>query len=148
MTIEFWVPGRPVAKGSKNAFPFKRKDGSLGASVVEVSSENLKPWMNAVREEAKRFFVNTCVNAFDVVLIFFFKPPKKKVRRYHTVKPDIDKLTRAVLDALTGVVWDDDSQVVGLQAVKKYGTSEGCNIMIEIVRDQSEDEQQTRLCHE
>jgi crossover junction endodeoxyribonuclease RusA len=34
--------------------------------------------------------------------------------------PDIDKLTRAVLDALTSIVWVDDSQVVRLTASKVY----------------------------
>ena len=35
-------------------------------------------------------------------------------------KPDVDKLVRAVLDALTGIVWVDDSQVAILSAEKVY----------------------------
>jgi crossover junction endodeoxyribonuclease RusA len=35
--------------------------------------------------------------------------------------PDVDKLCRAVLDALTGVLFVNDSQVVRLVAVKEYG---------------------------
>lgn len=33
---------------------------------------------------------------------------------------DIDKLSRALLDGLTGVVYDDDSQVVWLSAEKAW----------------------------
>lgn len=37
-----------------------------------------------------------------------------------TVKPDTDKLIRSTLDALTGVAYDDDSQVVNISACKIY----------------------------
>jgi Holliday junction resolvase RusA-like endonuclease len=37
-----------------------------------------------------------------------------------TRRPDLDKLIRSVLDAITGVLIQDDSQIVGLHAVKKY----------------------------
>lgn len=33
---------------------------------------------------------------------------------------DVDKLTRATLDGLTGSLWHDDSQVVRLLASKRY----------------------------
>lgn len=39
-------------------------------------------------------------------------------------KPDIDKLTRAVLDAMTGVAFHDDSQVCFIMASKNYATPE------------------------
>jgi Holliday junction resolvase RusA-like endonuclease len=38
------------------------------------------------------------------------------------VRPDIDKLARAVLDALTGVLWTDDGQVCSLELEKHYDT--------------------------
>ncbi len=36
-------------------------------------------------------------------------------------RPDLDKLCRACLDSLTGIVWRDDAQVVRLEASKDYG---------------------------
>ena len=41
-------------------------------------------------------------------------------RPYPTVPPDLDKLIRGVGDALTGVVYDDDSQVIRTLAWKTY----------------------------
>lgn len=41
----------------------------------------------------------------------------------HPGKPDIDKLCRAVLDALTGILYHDDAQVVSLSASKRYGVA-------------------------
>lgn len=48
-------------------------------------------------------------------------------------RPDIDKLCRAVLDGLTGVVFKDDSQVVSLYALKERalpGESTGAKISV------------------
>ena len=41
-------------------------------------------------------------------------------RRWHADKPDVDNLAKAVLDALKGAAWNDDTQVVDLRAVKVY----------------------------
>lgn len=38
----------------------------------------------------------------------------------HLVKPDIDNVTKAVLDALNGIMWRDDSQVALDGAMKRY----------------------------
>ena len=38
----------------------------------------------------------------------------------HTKKPDADNLAKAVLDALNGVAWEDDSQVVRVGIFKEY----------------------------
>lgn len=48
------------------------------------------------------------------------------------VKPDLDKLARAVLDALTGCCYADDGQVVKVIAVKEYADSAepGCELSV------------------
>lgn len=40
---------------------------------------------------------------------------------YHTSKPDLDNLTKALKDALNGVIYVDDSQICFLDAKKHYG---------------------------
>jgi Holliday junction resolvase RusA-like endonuclease len=37
------------------------------------------------------------------------------------VRPDIDNYAKAILDALNGVMWADDGQIVQLTASKSYG---------------------------
>lgn len=76
---------------------------------------------------------------------FFFKRPKKHYRtgqysdilRYdapddteHFQAPDIDKLTRAVLDSLTGVVYHDDKQVKELKIKKRWAKREYTTISV------------------
>lgn len=47
-----------------------------------------------------------------------------------TRPPDLDKLTRAVLDALTGIVWVDDRQVVALHSTKVQGATPGVDVTV------------------
>ena len=69
--------------------------------------------------------------AHVTIIFYFVKPPTVK-RIFHTVKPDLDKLIRSVLDALTqsNVIWQDDSQVVSLFVVKEYGSANKAKIEI------------------
>ena len=56
----------------------------------------------------------------------------------HTKKPDVDKLLRAVLDALTGIVWVDDSQVAFATANKTFAWNgrPGAHIIIDFWSDE------------
>lgn len=59
------------------------------------------------------------------------KPPSVK-RAHHTVAPDLDKLCRFLLDALTdaGNVYEDDSQVCELSLSKEYSDTVGIYVRI------------------
>src|SRR5918992_1269283 len=48
----------------------------------------------------------------------------KAARRLPSTRPDIDKLVRGVLDALTGTLYIDDGQVVALYTEKAYGLND------------------------
>lgn len=47
---------------------------------------------------------------------------------YRIARPDIDNLCKGVFDALNGIIWNDDSQIVGIHAWKRYGDAD-CVIM-------------------
>jgi Holliday junction resolvase RusA-like endonuclease len=38
-----------------------------------------------------------------------------------TGKPDLDNIAKLYCDALNGIVWKDDSQIVNMQLTKRYG---------------------------
>ncbi len=50
---------------------------------------------------------------------FIFTPPRKQTRPY-PCKSDIDNLQKAFCDALNGVLWVDDVQIIDSKAVKLY----------------------------
>lgn len=50
------------------------------------------------------------------------RPKKPKNKNYHVTRPDLDNLVKLVLDALNGVLWNDDAQIFSLSAKKRYVT--------------------------
>lgn len=128
--MRFFVPGRPAPQGSKNAFV------RGGRAVVVEVSKGVKPWREAVQDAAVTHGCQPLDGPVSVRLTFLMPRPKampKKANLTMTKKPDLDKLARAVLDALTGVCFDDDSQVTRLLVVKRRaGTSEEPGVMIHV----------------
>jgi Holliday junction resolvase RusA-like endonuclease len=59
----------------------------------------------------------------EMVCTFYFeRPASAKKRLYPVVRPDIDKLERAIYDACTGILYEDDSQIVSNSSRKLYGS--------------------------
>ena len=58
------------------------------------------------------------------------RPLKSEAPTFHTGKPDLSKLIRAMEDALIGIAWRDDAQIAQYtRAVKVYGEREGMLLM-------------------
>lgn len=55
---------------------------------------------------------------------------KASAPKHVTVKPDLTNLVKATEDALKGIAWHDDSQVVGMQLAKVYGDKELVRITV------------------
>lgn len=51
-----------------------------------------------------------------------------------TVKPDVDNVLKLVLDALNGVAYEDDKQVVDSRSVKMYGEHPCIIVAVETVK--------------
>lgn len=120
--------GRPAPQGSKNA---------LGMEA----SRFLEPWRNDVRMACEkvidRYELGQVTGPVRVSITFFLAgPPKADPGRVYPVGvPDLDKLVRATLDAIThSELWKDDSQVVEFGKVAKryaHGGDTGAFIEIE-----------------
>jgi Holliday junction resolvase RusA-like endonuclease len=129
--ISFEVPGLPEQKGS---IDFKGMRG--GKPIMTSSNKNLAGWASKAKVIAKtaRRGTPSIQGAVAVHLTFSFPRPKDQygtgrnagqlkdsAPEYMITRPDIDKLTRACLDALTaGGVYLDDNRVVELQVNKQY----------------------------
>lgn len=62
--------------------------------------------------------------AISVTVVFFFQRPDSSKNKCVVVKPDLDNLQKGVFDALNGIVWKDDSQIVEVWSQKIYVDSE------------------------
>lgn len=109
-----FVPGRAAPQGSKR---------HVGRGVLVESSKAVGPWRTVVAWHlAQQWTAAPLDGPLCVVLAFVMPRPASSPKRSTPAavkRPDLDKLTRACLDAGSGVVWRDDSQVVHLDASKR-----------------------------
>lgn len=116
--LTFHVPGVAVPKGSRSTF--------RGRSVE--SSKRWPEWKErvqlhaieargkaAIQGRTKRF-----LDAITITVTFMLPKPQRPKHERHITRPDLDKLVRGINDALTGILWEDDSQVTVIMAVKRY----------------------------
>ena len=111
--VEFRVAGKPEPKGSARAV----KSRSTCRPVLlmggdKASARRLNSWATAIGWAARAAWSGPAVTG-PVYLSAHFIVPGKATR-----PPDLDKLQRTVLDALTGIVYVDDAQVVSVEASK------------------------------
>jgi Holliday junction resolvase RusA-like endonuclease len=59
-----------------------------------------------------------------IAISIVFRKGENEKEIYHTKKPDIDNLAKSVKDALRGIIYTDDSQIVEAHLYKQYGKPE------------------------
>lgn len=121
--IAFTVYGVAQAQGSARAF--MPKGGRF--PVVTSSNPKLRGWRHLVADAAGRAVAESggqiIADGPVRVLVDFRLPRPKSLGKKdapHVKAPDIDKAVRSCLDAMSAVVYRDDSQVTQLQARKFY----------------------------
>lgn len=118
MTALF-VPGTPAPQGSK-----KYVGHSAGRPVLLESSAKVRPWRATVAQVAALNCHGIIDGPVTVQVQFILPRPKSLPKRVvHMVKkPDLDKLVRSTLDALSGTAYVDDNRVTTIHASKRYAT--------------------------
>lgn len=143
----FTVEGESVSQGSLTAVPTNRNWRTVPGVrwVIKDAKPALKPWRKKVAAAAAEEFGDQPLieGPVRVHARFIFERPKshfgtgknaevlKSGAQSHVTshqKGDLDKHLRAILDALTGVVVVDDSQVAWIEGQKVYGANSRCII--------------------
>lgn len=119
--IEFSVEGTPVPQGSMKV---------IHGRILHSQGSALINWRNQIGFAARQALTPKLQNAVTMDLVFFMPKPKTVKRTFPSVAPDLDKLIRAVLDALTGIAYEDDGQVCSIHAHKIYGERAGILIRV------------------
>jgi Holliday junction resolvase RusA-like endonuclease len=113
-TVSFFIEGVPVPQGSKTVSQAKGR-----AWLRDANAARLKPWRHVIATHADLGVTFDC--PVIVTLSFVLPRPQKPRWPVPAVKPDIDKLVRAVMDGLTdGGLLGDDARVVDLHTTKRY----------------------------
>ncbi len=138
--LRFFVHGKPITQGSGDAIVItdrrrsKRRCGCVGQYVPDRRKE-LYTWRRKIASVARdqlggRVLSKDWQGPYEVALVFYLRRGKTVKRFEPDVAPDLDKLQRAVLDALAGVIWNNDGQVTRIVADKEYGQHEGVAIEV------------------
>jgi crossover junction endodeoxyribonuclease RusA len=122
----FEVRGIPIPQGTARAFVAGGR--AYLATDANRTNSPIGSWRSAIRDTAQRVMGEQPLIAGPVEVTATFAMPRpaslpKRVTQ-PDAKPDLDKLARALLDAMTGVVIRDDAQVVGLQLRKRYDSDQ------------------------
>jgi len=142
--LQFFVPGIPRPGGSKRAFAIRKKDGSIGVRVADMGGNLTMTWRSTVADFARQAMQSHEPFTQAIVLEVLFRMPRPKAHFSHrtgevsfryelclcTKRPDATKLLRAVEDALSGIVWHDDAQIVKQYVWKFYDVNPGAFITV------------------
>ena len=120
ISAPFFIAGRPIPQGSLKF---------INGHAIHVRAQDLALWRADIANAAKAHTIKAD-GAVKVDLKFVFHRPKTVKRKEPSVRPDLDKLIRAVLDGLTDVAYRDDEQVTDLTASKSYGEQQGVWIIV------------------
>lgn len=151
MILDVFIPGIPKPGGSKQANLIYRRNGEIvrnkvtGRPVIAVRDmADNKDWKATCKHFAgEKYLLPPTSLPLHVDFIFYFTRPKShygsgrnafmvkdSAPPYPAVKPDTTKLVRCAEDALSGVVWIDDVQIVSQTAKKLYSDRPGLQLRV------------------
>lgn len=138
--VTFTVNGVAQPAGSKRGFV----NHKTGRVIITDDAKKSRPWKAQVADAAIAAMDGPLLSGpLELVVTFTVPRPKGHFGKgrnagtvaasappFPTVKPDLTKLVRAVEDALTGIVWRDDAQVIAQHAFKEYGEHAVCKVEV------------------
>lgn len=129
MNIFFEVPGKPQGKARARTTKFGTytpEKTVLYENLIKVCYRQVSDYLSDkplhITIEAVYEPVKSASKAQrEAMLSGLIKPTKK---------PDIDNIAKVVLDALNGVAYKDDTQVIELDLIKSYGPFAKLNLIV------------------
>lgn len=143
--INFTVPGKPQGKARART-GYNPVIGRVTSHTPEATA-NYENWIKTcyINARQERFSDGIPIKAS---IVAFFEPPKSTSKKQRqemlagrlmpTKKPDIDNIAKVVLDALNGLAYKDDTQVVTLELQKLYAEEEKLEVCMEALEKQQE----------
>jgi len=145
MKISFFVPGKAAPGGSKKGFVHRH----TGRVIITDDAKGNRDWKSRVAVFAKEAYQGEPLKGPLEVEFAFYVPwlkghfgtgrnagrLKANAPRWPVVRPDTTKLIRSTEDALKGICWADDAQIVRQTGIKEYGTLTGVRITIWTMED-------------
>lgn len=140
LLIDFVIPGEPKGKGRARSRIAKGRNGAQ--FVAHYTPSGTVEYENLVRMAAHEAMSGRGPTGFPcrVTVLAYCSVPaswsKKKQAKAHlgevfpTGKPDLDNVTKAVLDGMNKIVFIDDSLVCSLTVSKNYSATPRVEVMV------------------
>lgn len=152
--VAFWVDGVPGTAGSKTPIPYRDRGGRIRVALRDGRTRKAAhahaAWRETVAATARACYRGPLlVGPVQLAVVFVRPRPQSHLRADGTVRPsapawpavrpDTSKYLRALEDALSGVLWADDAQIVLHQLAKVWGARAGAAVAVAPVnaRDRS-----------
>jgi Holliday junction resolvase RusA-like endonuclease len=118
----------PAPQGSKKYVGTRRTAAGANIPMIIEASPKLPAWRKAVNDAVVQAMHDSGDDgkfdgAVKVEAVFYLTRKKSVTRDLPIVPPDLDKLSRGLLDGMKAV-WTDDSLVVRLEVSKKYAVGQ------------------------
>jgi len=131
-TVNIHIPGKPIGKARPK---FSRQGNFVKTYTPEktVNYENWVKmcWMNSGQEKMQGNIIAVIVARFMIPQSFSKKKRNELNEKPCPKKPDCDNIAKSILDALNGIAYDDDAQIVDLSVSKVYSaTEEGVDLYL------------------
>ncbi len=133
--IEFTIYGEPVAQGRPR---FARR-GKFTQAYDPPDSREYKKYVKLLASQNRP---HTPIEGPVELKLLIYRPLLKSMSKKKKAaavagalrpikKPDVDNVAKGIMDAMTGIIWADDKQVVGLQVSKYY--SEQPRVEVQVI---------------
>lgn len=137
--VTFHVPGKP--QGKVRARTFRNKYTGKSKSITPEQTVLYENFIKDRFLQAGTGFYLERGKAATLRIVARFLPPTSASKKRQTdmlegrelplKKPDMDNIVKVVADALNGVAYHDDTQIVSVVAKKAYSAVEGLDITVE-----------------
>ena len=130
MSVCFAVPGKPQGKGRPR---FTRSGHTYTPNRTAEYEERVKLAYKQAGVGKLSGFVSADICAVFVVPKSYTKAQRAAALNasFAPKKPDCDNIAKIILDALNGLAYDDDAQVVKLRVEKRYGITDHVTVTLE-----------------
>jgi Holliday junction resolvase RusA-like endonuclease len=135
--IEITIPGAMRGKGR----PRFSARGGFARAYTDEKTRNAETWVKVCARE--QYIGPPLAGAIAVTMTVGVAIPASWPKRKqaealrHTVrptgKPDLDNTEKLIFDALNGLVWKDDAQVVRVSKAKLYQANPETRLLVEVV---------------
>jgi Holliday junction resolvase RusA-like endonuclease len=130
------IKGKPISQ--------KRHRHTKKGFTYDPSKPEKKEFISKIEKKPKKPF-----KGYIHLQVYFYIPYPKKYYRtgkysdqlkdgapyYCIARPDVDNYLKFVMDCLNGIMYEDDSQVVNVEATKMYSTEPQTIIIIKEMKN-------------